>query len=79
VVTHPSTSLTINDLVYGVGEVRNWPFLGKKMARSDLTVALYAATPFCVSMTHNVPIKRLYLIYYLNLCRASVRPHGLMG
>jgi hypothetical protein len=36
VVTHPSTSLAINDLVYGAWEVRNWSFGSKKMAALDL-------------------------------------------
>lgn len=46
VVVHPSTSLTLDETVYWVWEVRNCPFWGKRMACSDLTVAPYAATDY---------------------------------
>jgi hypothetical protein len=55
VVTHPSTSLAITDIVYGVWEVRNWSFGGKKMAASDLNGRAVCGHPiWCFYDTYQV-------------------------
>jgi len=47
VVTHPSTSLAIVDLVYRIWGVWNWPVRGQKMAASDLEGRAISAHSIC--------------------------------